>query len=383
MTKPPTPSRARPRPWRSLTLLAALIAVLVWVETARGARRVAHMTPAEGAQWIWASGEGRAKNPAPAAFLAVADVRLAAVPASASFAIVADEQYHLYVNERWIGSNVLGARATLDTYEVAPYLAPGNNRVVVELYSRRGAGGLLAVLASGDDAAPLLVTNADWRIVRHATPAVYHPYSAALAGEAPQVWGAPPTGRWRITRRTERTPLVPAYGQPTVVGPRRARCSGPECPCGETGCDWLRVDRHAGVVPAAAVGEITLFDWGRTVVGYPIVDLHGTDGAHALLATSDDAAELHHAVQELIHPVPGAAFWHSARPRAFRYLRVFGERVTRPPRLLLLSPEQAAQLVIPWTPWPGAFGLPAVERAPDPLVIDVARRVGAAANRSE
>ncbi len=341
------------------------------------------MAPAAGAQWIWASGEGQDKLPKPAAFLAVADVAISEPPASAQFAIVADEQYHLYVNERWIGSNIFRPDATFDTYDVASYLAPGNNRVVVELYSRRGVGGLLAVLETDNEATPRLVTNADWRIVRHVTPEVYHPYSSALAGEIPLVWGAPPTGRWRVEQRLARSPLAPAYGQPVVVGPRRARCSGPNCPCADGGCGWHRVDRRAGIVPAPAVGEITLFDWGRTVVGYPIVDLHGTAGGRALLATSEDATQLHHETQELIQPVPGAAFWHSARPRAFRYMRVFGYRVTRPPRLLVLSPEQASRWVFESIPWRGAFGLPVADRAPDPIVVELVRRVGAVGGHAE
>ncbi len=333
-----------------------------------------------GACWIWAAGEGRTREPQPAAFLAIGETGLSGTPASAKLAIVADEQYHLYVNSRWIGSNVLRPDAPLDTYEVAPYLIAGPNRVVVELFSRRGTGGLLVALTIGHEPEPRLVTDEQWRIVRHADADLYRPEVPIAGGEPPVVWAEAPTGRWRMGPSVLRPALVPALGEPTVVQPRRARCSGLQCPCAGSGCTWQRIDRWAEVLPPQAANEITLFDWGRTVVGYPLLDLAGTRDERALLATGDNAATLHSELQELVLPVSGAAFWHSAVPRRFRYLRVYGRALLRPPKVLVLDPDRAEQLLAAPFSWRGVFGLPSVERKADPIITEISVRVRSEGN---
>ena len=101
---------------------------------------VARLTlPTGGAQWIWVEREWTDRSPA--AFYAVRDFFLDAIPARARLLALADPEYVLTLNGRRIGAGQYQPTGTakLDVYEVGDLLQAGGNRIVVELRSDRGA----------------------------------------------------------------------------------------------------------------------------------------------------------------------------------------------------------------------------------------------------
>ncbi|RMH20648.1 MAG: hypothetical protein D6696_07640, partial [Acidobacteria bacterium] len=175
-------------------MLALVMLVLVGLELGRATLR-ARRHDLGGARWIWAPGVSLAKSPPPVAFYASARLWLPAPPRQARLAIVADEEYAAWLGDGWIGAGAYRPHGGVDVYEVADRLVAGENRIVVELRSSRGAGGLLAVLEA--DGRPLVASGAEWRIHRRWSADLWRPASPRPTGEAPRLWGRPPTGRWR------------------------------------------------------------------------------------------------------------------------------------------------------------------------------------------
>lgn len=301
----------RRHPWRFFA--AAFVAVLA----VAGAERFAaqRLAPGHGARWIWAPGDLR--EGLPIAFYAARDVELEE-PVSARLAIVADETYVLYVNGRRLGSGSYRTLAPVDEYEIGDFLEAGTNRIVIELRSCRGAGGLLAELEIDGDAARRRVvgTGADWRIFRRHDPALFGGWSRLDGGEPPQTWQRPPTGRWRLGETRARRPTAFRSALPP---PRRRPVRVRQ----QHRLTWHPLDWERPRVPA--LGPHQLYDWGEEVEGFLAFDLASDEGLPGLLYFGSEPPDpQRRAPDEIVLPIPGRGHWEDAHARRFRYVLVVG-----------------------------------------------------------
>jgi len=323
--------------WLRLSLLLMLGVILL----ALGARIVtavaARMTvPTGGAQWIWM--ERSRTDLRPAAFYAVRDFFLDEAPARARLLILADPEYVLTLNGKRIGAGryQLGAPARLDVYEVGDLLLAGGNRLLVELRSDRGAGGLLAALQDGDGQM-IVRTDGDWRAVqRH--------HFGLIRGLLPlgpdddmeslpvSSWGPPPTGRWG---RPEVGPVLPRLSELMQGEPVAAvRLSSMPLPG----------------LPATSAKYVALFDWGREVTGYLALQMPAGEGLRkALFFTGEQPPDpLRDRPAGAVLTMIGRRSWMDAQARRFRYVLVIGDRpagaITA--RIFPVDPKLAADRIL-------------------------------------
>ncbi len=269
------------------------------------------LQPSGGALWIWARGDYGGGEPI--AFYAVREIELDAV-SQARVTITADDTYLLYVNGQRVGTGCYRHEQPVDEYEVSDFLDVGLNRIVVEARSGRGAGGLLAELDLG--AHGPVVTDGNWRVFRRYDPGLFTGWSMPKAGEAPKVWGRPPTGRWRLpSTRRRRTIPFQVFPPPTRRLPTRHRVHNSD--------SWLRLDWSRRRIPA--LGPQQIFDWGAEVMGFISFDLRSDEGKPGLLYVSSKPPDPRTQVPDaVITPVPGRRYWEDAYPRRFRYVLIVG-----------------------------------------------------------
>ncbi len=282
----------------------------------------------------------------PAAFYLLRDFDLAAPPASARLLVTADEEYVLILNGQTIGAGVFQPGAVLDVYESGPLLHAGTNRLMVEVRSARGAGGLLASLVDG--AGRMLVGTDDrWRIFPGYELGLARGWLPLDRGVPVYCWGYPPMGRWGRPRTGALKPLL---GE-TAGTPVPAAATLPRPPVLPT---------IAGRPPGSPV----LYDWGREVTGYlsleltPAADV--TEMEKALLFTGDSPPDPLGSNAASILMAPGRRDWLDARPRRFRYALILG---LVPPAALAVLPVPEAQ--VPRLPAPDPRGVLGI--VPPPL----------------
>jgi hypothetical protein len=316
--------------WLRISLLLVVGVLLLAAATRIVSAVAARMTvPTGGAQWIWV--ERNRTDQSPAAFYAVRDFFLDEAPGRARLLILADPEYVLTLNGKRIGSGQYqpGGPARLDVYEVGDLLVAGGNRLLVELRSDRGAGGLLAALQDGNGRT-LVRTDGDWRIVaRHHFGLVRGLIPIGPDDDLDSLpafsWGAPPTGRWG---RPEVGPVLPRLTELMQGAPLAASRlpSGP-----------------IPGLPATSARYVALFDWGREVTGYLTLQMPVGEGLRkALLFTGDlppDPLRAHPAGAVLA--MTGRRSWTDAQARRFRYALVIGDRPASA-RVLPVDPKRAA-----------------------------------------
>jgi hypothetical protein len=179
------------RPVPAALFLLALLIVLAAAALA-GARALedrAHLRTG-GAQWIWLAVDG--EEPKPLRFFARRDFTLARVPPSAKALLFVDRRGVLRVNTSRFPLPEQRPGSPLAEVEIAPALAAGVNRVVIEAESPTGAGGILFHLDL--PGAERVDSDATWRV---------SPSEAALArggGTPAAVWGRPPMYPWGYPR---------------------------------------------------------------------------------------------------------------------------------------------------------------------------------------
>ncbi len=221
--------QARPRAWLAAGLLVLVLALAAQLRPVLRARSL----PTRSAEWIWQPFDAR--DHTPAAFFAARDFHLAAPPPRARLLITADEAYIVTLNGKRIGAGAFspdqppgpppGRRgAPLDVYEVGPLLLPGGNRLLVELRSARGAGGLLASLIDEATGRQLVGTDERWRILPRHEEGLARGWLPIGGGVPALVWGYPPIGRWGLPRAG--APPRPLLTE--QLGPPSARC--PDAP---------------------------------------------------------------------------------------------------------------------------------------------------------
>jgi hypothetical protein len=295
--------------WILLTAAVLLLAVAVRALPAMRAR-AGHL-PTGKAQWIWKAMDR--KDRYPTVFYAMRDFDMESPPSRARLLITADEEYVVTLNGKRIAAGSYlrrGSGTLLDAYEVGPFLRAGGNRLMVELRSGRGTGGLLAALEDGAGE-PVLVSDESWRIYpRHDLGLVRGWLPLGENGSEPAFcWGNPPLGRWGR----------PRVGQPAPLLPR------------------------APLVPAVSVGETgrlpgspVIYDWGREVEGYLTLDVPpAKEPGTGLLFTGAEPPDPRRVpLTAPILVLPGRHDWMDAHPRRFRYAVVVG--LARPARASVL-----------------------------------------------
>lgn len=273
----------------------------------------ARRLPTREAQWIWEPRDRR--DATPTAFVAAKRFGLERVPDQARLLLAADQEYVLYVNGKRIGVGAAPAQAgsvRLDAYEVAPVLAAGANRIVVELRSAIGHGGLLARLADGSGRT-LVASDGTWRVFRKPAQGLIRGWVPLSTGQPAYSWGLPPIGRW---------------GRP-AVGPTRGLL---------TEAAGSGVDAKVFV---AASGQRLLYDFGREVTGLLQLEVKVREELDAALLWSG---------LEPPRPYPGASGspvlvmaghrrWLDVRPRRLRYVLVVGLEAPAAARMLPLDPD--------------------------------------------
>jgi len=325
------------RRWRrAWFLLIAAVFSLALVTRSLPPVRARSTLPTGEAQWIWKARDR--KDHYPTAFYAIRDFELASPPARARLLITADEEYVVTLNGKRIGAgaylsrNALGdeASAPLDVYEVGPLLRPGGNRLLVELRSGRGAGGLLSTLEDGATGERLVVTDERWRIFpRHELGLVrgwspIDPRGDEGDGEAAFCWGYPPIARW---------------GRPEAGKPEPLLAAGPPLPA--VSAQPLSLDLGARETRRPP-GWPVLYDWGREVEGRLALDLPPAKqpGAALLFVGNEPPDPLRAPPTAAVLVMAGRHDWMDALPRRFRYALVLG----------LVRPATAAVLPAPVRP---------------------------------
>jgi hypothetical protein len=347
MTEPPAPTRGA---WLRISLLLLVGVLLLALGTRIVSAVVARMTvPTGGAEWIWV--ERSRTDQSPAAFYAVRDFFLDEAPGRARLLILADPEYVLTLNGKRIGSGQYqpGGPARLDVYEVGDLLVAGGNRLLVELRSDRGAGGLLAALQDGKGQT-LVRTDGDWRIIaRHHFGLVRGLLPIGPDDDLESLpafsWGAPPTGRWG---RPEVGPVLPRLTELMRGTPIAAK---------------RLPSRPIPGLPAASARFVALFDWGREVTGYLTLQMPVGEGLRkALLFTGDVPPDpLRDRPAGAVLAMTGRRSWTDAQAKRFRYALVIGDRPATA-RVLPVDPKQAAGRTVGSVagggrPVEGVFGL--------------------------
>jgi len=308
-----------------LLLLGAVVALERWGWAGR-----AHAASEPERLWIWAAGDLR--DARPLAFYARRDFGLAAPPAQATLTLLGDEEYVANLNGHRVGSNRYLDGAGLDRYEVAPLLVAGRNRLVIELRSATGAGGLTARLEDGQGRS-LAATGPSWAIHRDFHRGL-HAGGRVPEGEAPAILGRAPLGRWRNLAAGTPRPLFESLLAVDAVVRARAERTARDGP-------WRRPSRRGAQGPS--LGPVVEFDFGEAVVGYLQLTLRGNEPDAGLLRFGLEPADGGDGHDALALTARGAGVWQDALPRRFRYVAVTGlEGVTSAGLLPLVASAPAA-----------------------------------------
>jgi hypothetical protein len=328
----------RRRRWGAIILIVSFVVLALGLaaRAVPGARARATLATRD-AQWIWK--DVNWDDHQPTAFYVFRDFDLATPPAAARLLITADEEYVLTLNGRTIGAGAFQPGAILDVYEVGPLLRAGANRLMIELRSSRGAGGLLAGVVDG--AGRLLVGTDDrWRIFRRYELGLARGWLPLTGGVPVYCWGYPPMGRWGRPRPGPVKPLLGELGE-------LSRAAVPAA-------SSVPLPPALPVATGRPPGSPVLYDWGREVTGYLAVEVPpSAEMGAALLFTGDLPPDpLRSDPSGSILIVPGRHQWVDARPRRFRYAVILG----------LVSPASLSVLPVPAMPAPvreekGVFGI--------------------------
>ena len=294
--------------------LVALVVLLVGLGVYESRLRpaaLARQLPTGAAEWIWASdldGEDGWVS-----FFLYRDFELGeSVPDHAELVVQADEGYWVFVNQQPAGAGGFRERAPADSYDVAKFLRPGANRLLFQLRSRRGVGGLLARLDLGRQGS--VVTDGSWRMCRR--------YESALlrSGFVPEdmggvkSWGVPPVGGWRVESEAARLPVLADQLLPVQTAEvTRIRALGRE---------WDK--RFPTPESRLPLGRWVVFDLGRVAHGYLNVVFATTVGTRGLIYTSlDRPTGPDRADPTAYFSSPaGRGSWTAPQPLEFRFVTV-------------------------------------------------------------
>jgi hypothetical protein len=211
------------------------MALLVAAERAIRGLASRNFAELRGAQWIWAA--GLTPDDGAVAFYLAREFELDFQPQRGRLWSLADEEYVVSLNGIVVGSNRFAEGATVDVYEVGSMLRRGRNRLLVELRSSRGVGGMLLGLeARGPEGVVRIVSDGAWRALRRhrrwlARPDTDLGADRLLAGGAIRKW-APVCPSWPSCGEGDRRSMPPApcsTGRPRY-GLTSSRCAAPRRP---------------------------------------------------------------------------------------------------------------------------------------------------------
>lgn len=266
--------------------------------------------------WIWSA--DAPVDDGPDSFVAVRDFELDFEPESAELTVLADEEYWAILNGLSVGAGRYWMGRAPDRYDVLSMVARGPNRLTVELRSKRGIGGLVAVLrARGEGREVEIPTDDRWRIVRHHVPALMHAEEPLEESALPRIWGRPPLGRWGTLPPPVSIPVLDEVrSSETPIDPHRYRV-GPRVR------GWRRYQKQLHA--PEPLGPWVTLDWGQEVYGYVSLGLTDGDGVEGLLWTSLEEIDPEVAPwATAVLGVPGRTWWTDVEPRRFRYVYVLG-----------------------------------------------------------
>ncbi len=109
-----------------------------------------------------------------------------------------DRRFVLFVNGSRVGTGAKRPGDVLSLFDVAGWLHPGTNRVVIEAESPTGVGGILFALDLGTEWRNAVVSDENWRV------APSEPVLRRVGGTPAAVWGRPPMYPWGYPRLTGR-----------------------------------------------------------------------------------------------------------------------------------------------------------------------------------
>ena len=347
-------------------LLAAGALLLALSERFLAPRVIAGRLPSGAAQWIWAAPDRHGVTPL--AFQAARDFELASPPAEAWVHILADEEYVLFVNGTRVGANRYRPEAALDRYPVAGLLRAGANRLLVEARSGRRAGGLLVRLVGGGGLD--IVSGPEWRILLRHRERHLDPANELEEPRPPRVWGAPPTGRWRLPTAGRELPVhADLLAGDRRVLPRRAGVGE----LWQTGRKWFPTRQLLPSSPS--LGREVTFDWGREVTGYVGLFFGTRQWPKALLYFGCEPPGELAAPDDHALGARGRLLWTSALPRRFRCLTVLAPEGVRGAFVVPVDVDRAADLMPAPAPADGrregVFGID----DPPPLVSPVEHEI--------
>lgn len=312
-------------------VLAVLLALGVYESRLRPAADAERLPTGE-AEWIWASSldeEDGWVN-----FFLYRDFDVGErVPAAAELVIRADDGYWVFVNQRAAGSGGFLEGGPSDSYDVAKYLRPGGNRLLVQVRSRRGVGGLLAKLDLGEQGE--VVTDRTWRMCTRYETALHGHGFVPEDMEDVKAWGRPPVGGWHVGTEVTRLPVLARQllaNKPAKV----ARVRG-------LGRDWEK--RFPPPENRESLGRWVIFDLGRVVHGYLNVAFAKPTGARGLVytgierPTGPDTAD---PASRFSSP-PGRGSWTDPQPRRFRFVVVLAVADIAGLRVYETAPEWVAE----------------------------------------
>ncbi len=326
--------------WLLLTGIAATFA-LAGTSNLLQANHARSALPTRAAEWIW-SGDARRER-SPQAFWAARDFTLDAVPKSVVLEVQADPEYLLWVNGRRIGGGRFREGEPLDGYEVAPLLSPGTNRLLVQLRSDHGAGGLLLSLSEGENGRQLVVSDPAWTILRRDDPNLLRGFRPLEGGTPAYSWSFPPIGRW---------------GVPRLGGVRSLGLERPAPPL-------------VPAAPSGTPGRAVRFDWGpRSAVGRLALDVVPKETMQvAVLHVEPEGALAGGGASPVISTIsvilmPFQREWVDTEVRRFRTVEIVGTLSIEGARALPPRDPQEG-VAEPQAPRRGLFGLaPPVLRTP-------------------
>ena len=345
-------------------LVAAFVLLLVLAQRFLAPRVVAGRSVTGEAQWIWAAPDRQ--GVVPLAFQVARDFELEAVPRKARIDVLADEEYVLYLNGVRVGGGRYRPGAVFDGYSVAPLLAAGPNRLLVELRSGPRVGGLLLRL-SGDGGLDV-VTGSEWRILLRRRDGDLDPATALEETRRPRVWGRPPIGRWR---RPEPGPLLPLHGE-LVAGRKRLRPVRLR-----SGGVWrpVPVGKARRAVKSLSRGEAPTFDFGREVTAYAGLYFGNRRSIRALLNFGCEPTGLEAVPDDRAIGARGEIVWTAALPRRFRCMTVLAPAGVRRAFVQEVDEDLAAPLLISPRQVEGVFGIADPPQLVTPVEYEIRREL--------
>ncbi len=318
--------------WTRILLVAALLLGLAAYQRWLAPGRLAGRLPTGGAEWIWAGDSDTYVGWVN--FFVYKDFVLEGdPPEAAELVIEADEGYWAFLNGKPVGSGGFRGGAELDGYDVAGFLRPGANRILVQLKSRRGVGGLLAALDLG--AAGSVPTDRSWRMSRRYEPAM------VASGFLPEddgevlVWGSPPIGSWGTPQGVVRVPLLGEQ-----LASKQARQAFRIRTLGRP--EWER--QFPAPERRIPLGRWVVFDLGEITQGYVNVVFATTVGARGLIYTGIERAlgpDSADPAAWFLAP-PGRGSWSDVEPRRFRFVTVLADAEVAGLRVFETEAEWAA-----------------------------------------